>query len=67
MLITMSLFAVPKKEKHPDLPIDYYFLDVLKQGRPECVGIAVGIDRLLMVMTGAEDIRDVLTFPIERA
>ena len=49
------------------MPIDYYFLDVLKQGRPECVGIAVGIDRLLMVMTGAEDIRDVLTFPIERA
>ena len=49
------------------MPIDYYFLDALKQGLPECVGIAVGIDRLLMIMTGAEGIGDVLTFPIERA
>jgi len=49
------------------MPIDYYFLDALKQGLPECAGIALGIDRLLMVMTGAEGIRDVLTFPIERA
>jgi len=56
-----------KKEKCPDMPIDYYFLDALKQGRPECAGIAVGIDQLLMVMTGTEGIRDVLNFPIGRA
>jgi len=49
------------------MPIDYYFLDALKQGRPECAGIAVGIDQLLMVMTGTEGIRDVLNFPIGRA
>lgn len=49
------------------MPIDHHFLNALKYGLPECAGIAVGIDRLLMVITGSEDIRDVLTFPIERA
>ncbi len=56
-----------KKEKRPDLSIDHLFLDALKRGLPDCAGVAVGIDRLLMAMTGAEDIREVLTFPIENA
>ncbi len=56
-----------KKENRPDLPIDHLFLDALKQGLPDCAGVAVGIDRLLMVMTGINDIREVLGFPIERA
>ena len=59
--------ALRKKEKRPDLAIDHLFLDALKQGLPDCAGVAVGIDRLLMAMTGAKDIRDVLTFPIENA
>jgi len=56
-----------KKENRPDLPIDHLFLDALKQGLPDCAGVAVGIDRLLMVITGINDIREVLCFPIERA
>ena len=56
-----------KKENRPDLPIDHLFLDALKQGLPDCAGVAVGIDRLLMVITGTNDIREVLGFPIERA
>lgn len=56
-----------KKENRPDLPIDHLFLDALKQGLPDCAGVAVGIDRLLMVMTGINDICEVLGFPIERA
>jgi len=56
-----------KKENRPDLPIDHLFLDALKQGLPDCAGVAVGIDRLLMAMTGINDIREVLGFPIERA
>ncbi|MFB3116579.1 MAG: amino acid--tRNA ligase-related protein [Gammaproteobacteria bacterium] len=39
----------------------------LKHGLPECAGIAVGVDQLLMSIIGSEDIRDVLTFPIGRA
>ncbi len=56
-----------KKEKRPDFPIDYFFLDALKHGLPGCAGIAVGIERLLMAMTGIKDIRKTLTFPIESA
>ena len=55
------------KEKGTDLSIDHLFLDALKHGLPDCAGIAVGIDRLLMAMTGIKDIRKVLGFPIERA
>ncbi len=59
--------ALRKKEKRLDLPIDHLFLDALKHGLPDCAGVAVGIDRLLMALTGVNDIREVLTFPIERA
>ncbi len=59
--------ALRKKVKRPALPIDHLFMDALKQGLPDCAGVAVGIDRLLMAMTGVKDIREVLTFPIENA
>jgi elongation factor P--(R)-beta-lysine ligase len=56
-----------KKQSLPDLPIDNLFLNALEKGLPDCAGVAVGIDRLLMVITGVEDIREVLAFPIDRA
>ena len=59
--------ALRKKEKRTDLSVDYLFLDALKHGLSDCAGVAVGIDRLLMAMTGTKDIREVLTFPIARA
>jgi len=59
--------ALRKKTKRPALPIDQLFTDALKQGLPDCAGVAVGIDRLLMAITGVKDIREVLTFPIENA
>jgi len=59
--------ALRKKENRPDTPIDHLFLDALKHGLRDCAGVAVGIDRLLMAMTGTKDIREVLGFPIEKA
>ncbi|MCK5498905.1 MAG: hypothetical protein KAI77_06870, partial [Gammaproteobacteria bacterium] len=59
--------ALRKKENRSDMPVDHLFLDALKHGLPDCAGVAVGIDRLLMAMTGTKDIREVLGFPIERA
>ena len=59
--------ALRKKAKRPALPLDHLFMDALKQGLPDCAGVAVGIDRLLMAITGVKDIREVLTFPIENA
>ena len=45
--------------------IDESFYEVL--GRlPKCSGVAIGLDRLLMVETGAKDIDDVLLFPFSR-
>ena len=48
-------------------PIDEHLLAALEHGLPECSGVALGIDRLLMLMVGASDIRDVLAFDWDRA
>lgn len=44
-------------------PLDEDFLAALEEGMPACAGIALGIDRFLMVLTGMEDISDVVAFP----
>ena len=51
----------------PELPIDGNFLAALEAGIPDCAGVALGIERLLMAMTGADDIRDVLAFGFAQA
>jgi lysyl-tRNA synthetase class 2 len=46
---------------------DRRLLAALEAGLPNCSGVAIGLDRLLMLIQGTESIGGVLAFPLERA
>ena len=56
-----------EREDLPKVVKDKRLLAALKSGLPDCSGIAIGLDRLLMILVEAETISDVLSFDIERA
>jgi len=57
------------REKHrlPLVPIDENFLGALEHGMPECAGVALGVDRLVMLALGESEVVKVLSFGVERA
>ncbi|PVV13711.1 MAG: EF-P lysine aminoacylase GenX [gamma proteobacterium symbiont of Ctena orbiculata] len=48
-------------------PMDENLLDALTAGMPECAGVALGLDRLLMFLTDTRDLSQVVTFDLNRA
>ncbi len=59
--------AKRKAMNKPVYPIDNHFLATLEHGLlPDCAGIALGLDRLLMVLTDSEEISEVMAFHIEK-
>ncbi|MBS0909981.1 elongation factor P--(R)-beta-lysine ligase [Tatumella sp. JGM118] len=50
----------------PEQPIDQLLLAALEHGLPDCSGVALGIDRLIMLALKADSLSDVIAFPVER-
>ncbi|MFH0255930.1 elongation factor P--(R)-beta-lysine ligase [Vibrio rumoiensis] len=48
-------------------PIDHHLIAALEAGLPACAGVALGIDRLIMLAIGADHIDQVTAFPFPRA
>ncbi len=56
------------QDRKPALPVDSRLIQATRESPPpDCCGVAVGIDRLLMVKTGAKSMREVVAFPFDIA
>lgn len=51
----------------PALPEESRLLAAMRHGLPDCCGVALGFDRLVMCATGVDEINQVLAFPVHRA
>jgi len=50
-----------------DVPLDENLLQALEQGLPDCAGVALGLDRLIMLAAGVTSVQETLAFPFDRA
>lgn len=55
------------KDGRPLLPEESRLLEAMRFGLPGCAGVALGVDRLMMLATRSTAIGDVIAFPIDRA
>ena len=51
----------------PQVNIDQEFISALQHGLPDCAGVALGIDRLMMLALGKNHIREVMAFSVDNA
>jgi lysyl-tRNA synthetase class 2 len=56
-----------KMARLPAVPVDQRLLAALDHGLPDCAGVALGVDRLVMLKAGVKEISEVIAFPIDRA
>jgi elongation factor P--(R)-beta-lysine ligase len=55
--------ALRRQRRQTEFPVDMRLVAALAHGLPACAGVALGVDRLLMLQTGMRDIAQVLAFP----
>ncbi len=51
-----------KKLGKLDYPVDWEFIDALKTGLPDCSGVALGVDRLVMIFCNSKKLDEVILF-----
>jgi len=51
----------------PVYPCDKLLVNALKQGLPDCSGVALGVDRLHMLLAGVSEIKEVIPFSFDKA
>ena len=57
-----------KRQRHhlSQPPLDHYLLEALDSGLPDCSGVAIGLDRVVMLLADIKNINQVLAFPMGR-
>jgi lysyl-tRNA synthetase class 2 len=58
---------IRRQKNLPEIPIDNRLLSALTHGLPKCAGVAVGVDRLLMLVANAARLSEVMSFCLEKA
>ncbi|MDH5357595.1 MAG: EF-P lysine aminoacylase EpmA [Gammaproteobacteria bacterium] len=56
-----------RSQGKPEMPIDQHLLAAMQHGLPPCSGVALGLDRLMMLAINKSSIQKVLSFDYERA
>lgn len=59
--------AIRRRDGNRELPLESRLLSAMEHGLPPCAGVALGFDRLVMLLRGSSRIDDVIPFPVERA